>query len=358
MGMLVFTSYSEDSPFAAAFTNVSRVCDEEAESKNSKFRLVATEHIRRMRGGSQAQLFRASDENYYVVKFADNPQGAKTLACDFLGTLLAIRLGLPAQPPRLIEVPPVLIENSDELYIELKSGRVPFCPGTCLGSLYPSQGAGGLVPLVAQVIDFWSQSNSVCLRNVSDCAGIFVFDQWTCNTDTRQLLFWRTFRERLWQISMIDQGRCFNGSRWNFPDSPLWGFHNGLEPYMTKKRFRAFEPWLDLLETKINQSVLQSEAYKIPPNWYGNDRSSLDRLIERLDKRRMETRGLIWDAVSAVSKGLLELSRPFSVARAFTAGTGTKMMMQPNPKAAIARKVKDRNCGSTRSLARSKAATT
>ena len=38
---------------------------------------------------------RCSDEDYYVVKFQNNPQGAKILANELLGTRLAARLGLP-----------------------------------------------------------------------------------------------------------------------------------------------------------------------------------------------------------------------------------------------------------------------
>src|SRR5690348_11952565 len=74
--------------------------------------IIAVEHIRRMRGGSQSHLLRCSDGHYYVVKFPNNPQGARTLACDLLGTLLAIHLDLPVQPPEIIEVPEVLIRNT------------------------------------------------------------------------------------------------------------------------------------------------------------------------------------------------------------------------------------------------------
>jgi HipA-like kinase len=362
MGMVFFTSPSENSLFVAALTNVSRICDEKAETENSSFQtqkprhIRAIAHIRRMRGGSQAQLFRASDQNYYVVKFPDNPQGAKTLACDFLGTLLAIRLGLPAQPPQLIEVPPALIENSEDLSVKLESGTVPFRPGTCLSSLYPSQRTGAPVPLVGQVIDFGDGGNTASIRNVTDCAGIFVFDQWTCNTDTRQLLLWRTFRDRLWQISMIDQGRCFNGTHWNFPDSPLWGFHNGLEPYLTKKSFRVFESWLHRLEREIDESALRTEASKVPPEWYGNDKATLDQLLERLDQRRTRTRDLIWNAMDAVSSGLMRFYPGLGRRRAFEADAGTKLMKQPNPKAECS-KAQDKHA-LKRPLARSKTVST
>ncbi|MGH9781379.1 MAG: HipA family kinase, partial [Candidatus Acidiferrales bacterium] len=56
---------------------------------------LAIEYIRRMRGGAQSHLMRCEDENYYVVKFQNNPQGTRILANELLGTRLAARIGLP-----------------------------------------------------------------------------------------------------------------------------------------------------------------------------------------------------------------------------------------------------------------------
>ena len=46
---------------------------------------LAVEEIRRMRGGAQAHLMRCADDNYYVVKFQNNPQGRRILANELLG---------------------------------------------------------------------------------------------------------------------------------------------------------------------------------------------------------------------------------------------------------------------------------
>ena len=56
--------------------------------------LHAVQHIRRMRGGSQAQLLRASDGAYYVTKFQNSPQGVKILANEMFATSLGLWLGL------------------------------------------------------------------------------------------------------------------------------------------------------------------------------------------------------------------------------------------------------------------------
>ena len=54
---------------------------------------LAVEQIRRMRGGAQAHLMRCADEEYYVVKFQNNPQGVRILANELLATRLAARIG-------------------------------------------------------------------------------------------------------------------------------------------------------------------------------------------------------------------------------------------------------------------------
>ena len=70
---------------------------------------LAMEHIRRMRGGAQSHLMRCEDENYYVVKFQNNPQGTRILANELLGTRLAARIGLPVAPVAVVEVRPEMI---------------------------------------------------------------------------------------------------------------------------------------------------------------------------------------------------------------------------------------------------------
>src|SRR5215467_6698529 len=64
----------------------------------------AVEHVRKLRGGSQAHLLRASDDNYYVTKFQNNPQHVRVLANEFFASRIGISLGLPIPEPQLIEV--------------------------------------------------------------------------------------------------------------------------------------------------------------------------------------------------------------------------------------------------------------
>ena len=66
--------------------------------------MYAVQHIRRMRGGSQAQLMRASDGAFYVTKFQNSPQGTKILANEFLASRLGAWLGLPVAQVEVLRV--------------------------------------------------------------------------------------------------------------------------------------------------------------------------------------------------------------------------------------------------------------
>src|ERR1043166_9378221 len=81
--------------------------------------LQAVQHIRKMRGGSQAHLIRASDKNLYVVKFQNNPQHVRVLVNEYLGTTVGRLLNLPIPEARIMEMSDWLIENTPELKIDL-----------------------------------------------------------------------------------------------------------------------------------------------------------------------------------------------------------------------------------------------
>ena len=49
--------------------------------------VIATQQIRRMRGGAQSHLMLASDGHLYVVKFRNNPQHVRVLANELLDNL-------------------------------------------------------------------------------------------------------------------------------------------------------------------------------------------------------------------------------------------------------------------------------
>jgi hypothetical protein len=264
-------------------------------------RVRAVEYIRRMRGGSQAKLMRCSDRRYYVVKFQNNPQGARILANDLLGTLLAQTLGLPVSEPAIVNVEEGLIRFTEELVICTRCGQVPCSPGLCFGSRYPIVGR---TPRI--VYDFLPDDFLGRVLNLSDFLGMLVFDKWTGNTDNRQVVFiqeappdnglpYYTYR-----ALMIDQGNCFDGDHWTFADAPRRGIYFKRKPYAKVESIEAFEPWLRRLECGMTRGVLEQLAQEIPPGWYAGDKKSMSRLLGELDSRRTKVRDILEQTLCAV----------------------------------------------------------
>src|SRR6185503_19383560 len=111
--------------------------------------IEAVQHVRRMRGGAQSHLMRASDGHFWVVKFQNNPQHLRVLANEFLATRLAERVGLSVPPCDVVEVTDWLIGNTPGMRLEgLSVEAPPYRAGLQFGSRF----VGGLMP--GQVLDY------------------------------------------------------------------------------------------------------------------------------------------------------------------------------------------------------------
>jgi len=260
--------------------------------------LYAIEQIRRMRGGAQSQLMRCSDENYYVVKFQNNPQHRRILVNELLGTRLARRLGLPTTPVEIIYVHQELIELTPELCLEMPRARVPCQAGAQFGSRYPGD------PRRLTLHDFLPDEQLRQVENLHHFAGMLVFDKWTCNTNGRQTLFfredargplqaheageggWTEDRDPGYTTVMIDQGFCFNAGEWNYPDAPLRGLYARNRVYEGVIGMESFAPWVERVEKSITEKVLEETVSEIPPEWYEDDYDAVLRLVEQLYRRR------------------------------------------------------------------------
>src|SRR5579863_1629335 len=240
----------------------------------------AVEQIRRMRGGAQSHLMRCSDEEYYIVKFLNNPQGGKVLANELLGTRLAARLGLPTPGAAVVVVSERLIEYTEDLAMQLGRGRSRCKAGLQFGSRYPGS------PAETAVYDLLPEEQLREVANLADFCGMLAFDKWTCNTNGRQAIFFRATGEAKYRAQMIDQGFCFNACEWNFPDAPLRGIYARHRVYESVRGMESFEPWLDRVENQITDAVLGDIAGEIPPQWYNGLQNELEQMLEKLARRR------------------------------------------------------------------------
>jgi len=246
----------------------------------------AVQHVRRMRGGAQAQLMRAADGHFYVVKFQNNPQHLRVLANEWMATRLAERIGLPVPVTEVIEVREWLIRNTPELSIETGLRPVPCKAGLQFGARYVCD------PAEAQVFDYLPESMLDKVKNRAAFAGMLALDKWLGNANGRQAVFYKRPRERRYSVSFIDQGYCFNAGEWTFPDSALRGVYARNKVYEDVRGWQSFDPWLARIES-FDPAWVEEIAGGIPPEWIEHDWPALENLVRAIVQRREKVRELI-----------------------------------------------------------------
>jgi hypothetical protein len=247
--------------------------------------VAAIQHVRRMRGGAQAHLMRASDGHFYVVKFQNNPQHLKVLANEFLATRLAEHIGLPVPATEIVTVTDWVVQNTPELRMEMAGRSIHCQAGLQFGARYVCD------PFAGQVFDYLPESMFEAVKNPECFAGMLAVDKWLGNADGRQAVFWRLAREKKYKVSFIDQGYCFNAGEWTFPDLPLHGVYYRNYVYAHVTGWASFEPWLSRIET-LKATVIQDIAGEIPPEWC-DDWGALRTLTDAVYQRRSKVRELI-----------------------------------------------------------------
>src|SRR5580658_3420425 len=92
--------------------------------------------IRKMRGGSQAHLIEASDRNFYVVKFLNNPQHRRILVNEWIASTFLHYLGISSPEVAMIRVSEAFLAANPEACIQLGNSRRALEPGWHFGSRY------------------------------------------------------------------------------------------------------------------------------------------------------------------------------------------------------------------------------
>lgn len=248
--------------------------------------LYAMQQVKRMRGGAQAHLMRASDGGFYVVKFANNPQHIRVLANEYLAARIGQRLALPMPRVEVIEVSTWLVEHTPDLRFEYTDRSELCSSGLQLASRYAADIENDFV------CEWLPESMFPRVRNGSDFATILVLDKWTCNADGRQAIFSKRATSTRYDVTFVDQGYCFNAGEWNFPDLALQGVYCRNHVYQHVTSWDSFEPALTCAE-ELDINDLWGCAADLPPEWCEPDPDDLPRLIDDLCRRRSKIRDLI-----------------------------------------------------------------
>jgi hypothetical protein len=265
--------------------------------------VTARRLIRKMRGGAQAHLMEASDGHAYVVKFRNNPQHRRILINEWVASTFLHYLGIAAPETAMVEVTEAFLAGDPDTCIQLGRERLAVAPGWHFGSRFPGD------PVRTVVYDYLPDSLLDKVENLADFRGVLAFDKWMGNADSRQAIFFRArvleplagATSRLGFVAqMMDNGYVFDGPHWRLGESAIQGLYFRPLVYRTVRGLDDFEPWLDRIRN-FPEEVVDQAVKRIPPAWLEGDEGELERLLERLMKRRARVPDLIEQCCSGSS---------------------------------------------------------
>ena len=259
--------------------------------------------IRKMRGGAQAHLIECDDGHSYVVKFRNNPQHRRILINEWISSVFLDYLRITAPPAALVAVSREFLEANPEVHMQLGSTKTAPEEGWHFGSRFPGD------PARIAVYDFLPDVLLRKVANAREFAGIFAFDKWMNNADSRQAIFFRArLREQIdddplhtrtgFIASMMDHGYVFDGPHWSFQDSPLQGLYHRALVYEQVRGFDDFEPWLDRI-VNFPDEIIDQALKQLPPSWLNGDHEALGIMLASLRRRRKRVPDLIRDVTRA-----------------------------------------------------------
>lgn len=268
--------------------------------------LQVVQDVRRLRGGSQAHMMRASDGHFYATKFRGNPQSDRVLINELLASRLGRMIGLNLPESKPVYLSPWLAENSadlrfeyvteeeDETTGEFKKDSHLITPGLHLGSRWACD------PATGTTFDYLPESIFDRVKNGREFLGILLLDKWLGNADGRQTVFYRPTVSSKWDVAFVDHGYCFNAGAWDFPDLPLQGVYYRNHVYESVTGWESFEPWLSRIE-RLNRSQIFELAADVPAEWLeGQDWKAredgpflLGQLLIEISNRTSQVRDLI-----------------------------------------------------------------
>lgn len=265
--------------------------------------VTARRLIRKMRGGAQAHLMEASDGHAYVVKFLNNPQHRRILVNEWIASTFLHYLGIAAPEIALVQITAPFLAGDPEIHIQMGRERRAVPPGWHFGSRFPGD------PQRTVVYDYLPDALLDKVENLPDFRAVLAFDKWMGNADSRQAVFFRarvleplaSETERLGFVAqMVDNGYVFEGPHWRLGESAIQGLYFRPLVYRTVRGLAEFEPWLSRIRN-FPEEVVDQAVKSIPPAWLEGDEAELERLLERLMRRRARVPDLIEQCCSGPS---------------------------------------------------------
>jgi hypothetical protein len=164
-----------------------------------------TQYIRKLRGGSQPILARASDGHSYVVKFANNLQGPNVLFNESAGSELYRACGLPIPEWRPVTVSDDFLDKNSDSWIQTPEGSLRPASGLCFGSRFLGETGSRLVEILPR-------SSFIRVRNPAIFGLAWFMDVCAEHGDNRQAIFTEGGDGWL-DAHFVDFGHFFGGPK-------------------------------------------------------------------------------------------------------------------------------------------------
>jgi hypothetical protein len=294
--------------------NVNSSLHEIRQSRNKAWPVEIKRIVRRLRGRSQARLVEGEDGRFYVAKFANNPQGNRTLINEWIAESIMADLGISTPPLCILRLPTKL--RNEELCFEVGNKKIKVEGEWHLGSLSPVN------PEIKVIFDFLPRRLLENVVNLNDFAKAFVVDRWLYQTDQRQAIFVRepgSAENRNRRAHFIDHGMAFAGSSWELREAAGHGLYFDKSVYSLVNMPEVCQQTVSQIEALTEEQVLLPLA-TLPDCWLSaGDYQLLTSLVERLCRTRFKLGRLVERQLASL--GLQEWS---GNQRNQSTGAGTK----------------------------------
>ncbi len=235
-----------------------------------------TQFIRRLRGGSQPKLVKASDGYLYVVKFSGNAQGPNLIFNEVMGSELYRRCGISTPEWKALDITAEFLVNNPACRIETEKDLLRPPIGLCFGSRYLGSSDANLFDVLpgASYSRIFNRSSFWLAWALDICAG---------HADNRQVIFSGKEGGR-YEAVFLDHGHLFGGPDGLRNPDPIVSRYldSRVYPEITKSEMRKLKKFR--LE---HAGDLWNVAMSLPEEW--RPKSALrnfEATLKKLDSRR------------------------------------------------------------------------
>jgi hypothetical protein len=224
-------------------------------------------------GGSKSIVVRCDDNARYTLKFKENGQSPRVLVSEFVGSQLALAVGVPTPEGVLVSVEQPFLDGNPSL---AKRYARPVSTGIHFGS-----------KMVRNVYARAPRSLIPRVRNLSDLPAVVAFDVLTNNTDRdnngNYLLIRPDHHPRDLDFVAIDFGHCFGGPNWNVDVDKAVGTWCGASITELNTLISGADPFrvpLDRLKD-LSRDEIDAIVNSVPSEWNlsADEASALKRFI-------------------------------------------------------------------------------